>query len=423
MKNPVLFIKEKYYLIIPLISLSIWCLLVLIHEDFFLSIINTLRYDFLPLYNAGKEVYLNPSLLYDVTGYYYLPIFAVVYGALFSWIPINMVWYVHYTFVFILAILSLLEFNKILKLLKLEQKYLRVILNTFFMFGWPIYLIFYLNQAKFIVVLSILFIIRREIQYRNLEKEKTLSYFIINYSLLAFSLSITPYLIFLGLVFVLNDIDVKKVFNKSNLSRILVFLFVLIIQNFLFLFFPHLIIEFFEKGLDHGLTTVQVMIFWNVDGLNSEVLSSIKIISFISMGLLTLYFWLLKNNLSIEKKLGYFTLALLYLDAWKGYVLLLISLPCIYILLVPVLKQLNTWKIYKNIPLLIFFLSVFMILIQMTYNETFFQYFPFLQDYPFILLVYFRWFVPILLMSLSFLYINLKKEGLNTDSFEKSLIS
>ena len=409
MSSIISFIKEKYYIIIPILSLSFWCLSVLIHENFFISILDTLRYDFLPLYNAGKQVYSNPASLYDVQGYFYSPIFALVYGLLFSWQPTYIVWYVHYVFAFLLALLSLFEFNRILNFLKLEKGFVRVIINTLFMFGWPIYFIFFLNQAKFIVILSLLFIIRREIEFRSLKKEKNLKFFLINYLILAFTLSIAPYLIFLVLIFLVNDIDVKQTFKKSNLYRILLFLIILILQNSLFLFFPNLIFDFIEKGLDFQRDFIQLMIFWNVSGLNLEVLSLIKIISVISMALLSLYIWIFKNDLKIEVKVGYFTFALLYLNAWKGYDMLLIALPYVYILLIPELKRIDNWKIRKNIPFLIFFLSIFAILIQMTYNETFFKYFPFLQNYPYIMLVNFRWFLPILIMSLTFLYLKLRK--------------
>jgi hypothetical protein len=408
------YLNQNYQLIIPILSLTGWCFYSMLHENFFLNVFNALGFDFGPLYYAGQQVFVDPSHLYDTYGYFYLPIFSIIYGLLFSWQPPFLAWYIHYIFVYFLAFLSLLQLNKILLHLEVKNKSKRALINSLFMFGWPLYIIFYLNQAKFIVILSFLFVVRRELEYKRLNKEKNYLFFVINYSLLIFSLSIAPYLFFLVLIYVLHDINYKEILKKENLRKILMFVSIFLVQNFLFLVYPNLIFDFVEKGFNFQSGSIDVMIFWDIPiNLGATPMTILRICCMISMLLLTLYFWIFKNNLTLESKFGYFAIALLYLNVWKGYDMLIFGFPYIYLLLIPSLKKVDDLRIYKSRSLFLFYIAAFIILIQMTYNETFFKYFPFLHTFPLNYIVYFRWLIPILLMTFCVLILRLKKFNRN----------
>lgn len=409
-KSVIDFAKMKYQILIPVFSIIFWSFYVLVHENFFLDILETLRYDFLPLYDAGKQVFVNPSSLYETDGYFYLPSFAIVYGILFSWQPTYLVWYVHYAFIFILAILCLLEFDKILINLKVEEKSYRFLLNTLFMFGWTIYNVFYLNQAKFIVVLSFLFVLRRELVFKIENREKTFKFYLLNYSLLIFSLSIMPFLIFLVIIYVFHDIQVKDLFRKYNLKKYLIFIILFLIQNIFFIIFPNLILSFIDKGIKHSKDFTNLLLIHKLP-LDFALNNIVKLMSTVILGILTLFFIMFKNDLSLEVKFGYFSFFYLFLNVWKGYSLLILNIPLILILLIPYVKNIEVKRIYKDKFLLFAILAILIIQLEPTYNETIFNIFPFTSEYPFIIFIYLRWAIPILILTFSFTFLKIKKKN------------
>ena len=76
--HKILFIKYKFYLIIPIICLFFWALLALVKDNF---IINPIDYS--AYYYAGKNIFLSPDQVYLIphpSYYYYLPSFASIFS-------------------------------------------------------------------------------------------------------------------------------------------------------------------------------------------------------------------------------------------------------------------------------------------------------------------------------------------------------
>ncbi|MHA1282281.1 MAG: hypothetical protein ACTSQP_07200 [Promethearchaeota archaeon] len=351
------FIKEKYHFLLPILTLSLWLLYALIHENFFISILDTLKYDFLPLYNAGKVVFLNPSSLYETKGYYYLPSFAYVYGILFSWQPTYIVWYVHLAFSFSLGILSVFEYDKILVYLNLKEKSHRAFLSTIFFIGSYFYTIFNLNQAKSIVIITFLFILRREIEFRVQDKNKNIKFYVINFSLLIFSLGIMPYLIFFAIIYILNDIEIKDIFKISNLKRYLLFILIFLLQNFIFLIYPNLIFDFLLKGMQYQNINNSLLMLKELP-LTDLTLTIIKYVCLILLAIFTLLLYILKNGLYLEEKFGYLSIIYLFVNPVKGHCTLMILVPLILITLIPYIKDINIREIYKNFNLFLTIIAI-----------------------------------------------------------------
>ncbi|MHA1283263.1 MAG: hypothetical protein ACTSQP_12220 [Promethearchaeota archaeon] len=363
------YIKEKYHILLPILILSLWLLYALIHENFFISILDTLRYDFLPFYNAGKVVFSNPSSLYETKGYYYLPSFAYVYGILFSWQPTYIVWYVHLVFSFFLGILSIFEYDKILVYSNLEKKTHRAFLNTLSFMGARIYTVFYMNQAKLIVVFIFLFILRRELEFRLKNNKKEIKFYVINFSLLIFALSIMPYLIFFAIIYILNDIKINELFKISSIKIYLLFVLIFILQNFIFLIYPNLIFDFLLKGMQYqsNINSLLILKEWPLTDLT---LTIIKYVCLILLTIFTLLLYILKNELYLEEKFGYLSIIYLFVNPYKGHCTLILLIPLILITLIPYIKEINIKEIYKNFNLFLTIIAIIYLELSIYYNRT-----------------------------------------------------
>ncbi|MHA1253380.1 MAG: hypothetical protein ACTSRP_25610 [Candidatus Helarchaeota archaeon] len=403
------YIKNKYHILLPILSLSFWLLYALIHENFFISILDTLKYDFLPLYNAGKVIFSDPSSLYKTEGYYYLPSFAYVYGILFSWQPTYIVWYVHLAFSFFLGILSIFEYDRILVYLNLEKKTHRAFLNTLSFTGALIYGIFYMNQAKLIVVLTFLFILRRELEFRLKNKNKNIKFYIINFSLLIFALSIMPYLIFFAIIYILNDIDINELFKISSIKIYFLFVIIFIIQNFIFLIYPNLIFDFLFKGMQFQ-TSRNFLLILKEWPLTESTMIIIKYICLILLTIFTFLLYIFKNNLFLEEKFGYLSIIYLFVNPWKGYSSLILLIPLILITLIPYIKKINIKEIYKDLNLFLVIIAILYLELSVTYNQTFFKYLPFTKNPPYIYLLYLRWTIGVLFFGIFYCLLKLKRK-------------
>ena len=104
-------IISNYNLIVLFLCIGFWALLYLVFVLFKLN-----QYDFIVFYNSGKQIFIDPSKLYeDVHGYYYMPIFALLMSPI-SLFDIFIAHYVFYVINYVSLVLIVREFNKILSL-------------------------------------------------------------------------------------------------------------------------------------------------------------------------------------------------------------------------------------------------------------------------------------------------------------------
>jgi len=227
-------IKKKLYLITPMCCTFLWIFYYLLHENFIF-----IQEDFLVLYNAGKQLFIDPTVLYDPKfRFYYLPIFALFFGITFSLFPFFIAQYIFYFTTIILGLLFIREYDEIIKLIGIEIKIHRFIFLMIISNGWFIYVQILFGQFKYIVGVILFFIIRRELQYRREEKEKDLKFYLVNYNLFAFMIAIFIPFIFLFFIYIFQEIHIADVFKKENIRKYSMILLIFAIQNFLFFIYP-----------------------------------------------------------------------------------------------------------------------------------------------------------------------------------------
>ncbi len=324
-------IIDHLYLIIPILCMWSWAFLFLYLRNFVLE-----DNDFTILYNSGKTLLQNPNDLYkEGSGYYYLPIFAPFFSIFVLLFPLSIAQYVFFTFLLILTILILYEFDRILILKKVEKKtrflFLIVISN-----GFLIYRQFFYSQFKFIILIILLVIIRREIQYRVQEKEKDIKFYIINFNLILFAVAIFPYFIFILFIYLFNEIKIKEINKRINLQKIGLIILFFCLQNILFFIFPSNIFTFirFFQTYDSLETHQYAAEFF---GFKIQNLFLTNLILNIIIFIMTLIL-ILNNNLDIEQKFAIFSLITIYLSL-LALRILLILFPLTILIFIPFLKQ------------------------------------------------------------------------------------
>ncbi|MFX1277591.1 MAG: hypothetical protein ACFFAT_21440, partial [Promethearchaeota archaeon] len=305
--------------------------------------------DFQFYYDAGEQILFDPRNLYDVFGYQYMPSFAMFFAITFSLIPYLIAGYLFYTLNYIIGLFTIIELNKILKLMNLKEKkhrfiFLWIISNGYFVFNQ-----FKWNQAKYIVLIILLFVIRQELQFRMDEKEKNLKFYLVNYSLLVFAIAIAPYFIFLLLIYLFEDIQIKSIFNQFNKKKFLIVICSFLLQNFLFIIFPSVLFDFLE-GINHPIRDpkkINMLYLENLVNFSSSRMKSIILFSNITLLLITC-FLILKKRLKLEYKFSFFLLAFLFIGVYSyQFHLALILFTFIILLFVPCLK-----KDYKGLDFL-----------------------------------------------------------------------
>ena len=84
-------------------------------------------YDFKVFYYAGLQVLNIPANLFDIEGYLYLPKFAMWFAISFTLLPLDLAASIFFIISYVLAILIIREYNKILMLKGIEKKINRFI--------------------------------------------------------------------------------------------------------------------------------------------------------------------------------------------------------------------------------------------------------------------------------------------------------
>ena len=323
LKKPICFIKSRLYLLIPLFCIFFWALLSLIKDNFKLEE----AADFNSFYLAGKYIFQKPEAIYTdliAPRYFYLPNIATVFSLLALFDYVQACW-IFFFILLIVAWLSIIEFNKILKLKGIDNKFNRFLILFTISNGLIIMANFDVLQTKFIALFLILLFLRREIELGSLEKnnKEYIRFLFIQLSILVFSISLIPYLFLIIPIYLFYKVDIKDIFKKSQIEKYLIFIGTFFIQNFMFLIFPSLI-NGFIGGLNRSFSirlniTPEYIIAQRAilklppNSMNAFISSfnipiSMTLLSIISLLItgIACIILIIRKNLSIEEKFAYF---------------------------------------------------------------------------------------------------------------------
>jgi len=392
-------IIEKIYIIIPTICLGFWAIFSLYHTEF-----SYIYGDFIVFYRAGKQVLINPSKLYDDDRFLYMPSFAVLFAISLSLIPFPLAVMIFLFLNYIMGIISLIEYDRILSLMNLKKKSHRFIFLMMISNGFFIYYQFVFNQSKYILFVIFLVIIRRELQFNNQNKLKDLKYYIINYSLFVFAIGMAPYFLFLLLIYIFHNIPREEIFKIDRVKSYIIVLLLFTAQNFLFIIYPSLILEFLD-GINHPQNRNQKLKLLYLRewlDVSANVIFYLSIISNIILLIVTITL-ISKEKMQIEKKFGFFSIFYILIGVYAYSLLVsLILFSFVLLLYVPYVNQNLKGNDFINNKrcLIIGFLSISAIFLSPN-NGLIFEFMPLLREFPFFILINLRYILLLLIMIIS----------------------
>jgi len=337
--------KANIYLIIPIVSIGFWGLHWLILIEFFAE---TSFYDFGIYYYSGRQIWVNARRFYIETwfkydiGIAYLPFFSFLWAISLSLIPYTISYFIWYVMLVIIVILFILEFNKILILLGLEEKSHRFLYLIIISNGWPVFHQFALCQSKFLVGLIIFYILRMELQYKKEEREKSLKYYYWIYFLFVFIVGMVPYLLFLLLIYLFHDIQKDELLEKKNLKKYGIIAIWFLSQNFLFLLHPILIIDFLKVWMgfqerQYELRNFYLIFINDVFSIPNIIELTVSLILLIIM-YIVIIFLIITKKINLINKFSLFAISIIFLN-YLAYRIFVFLLPLALLLFIPFIKQ------------------------------------------------------------------------------------
>ena len=397
---------DNLYLIIPAICVGLWALHFLILQFQIYNKFYIRLYDFKIVYNCGLHIWTNPTKIYHI-GFYYLPSYAVVLATTVCLFPYFIASYIFYSATFILALLSIREYNKILILMEVKKKIHRFIFLMIISNGFTVYRIFAFGQFKYMILVIFLFVIRRELQNRKNQIEKDFKYNFINYSLLAFAIGIFPFFILLFLIYLFQDISFHELLKTENIKKYCLIISIFALENFLFFIYPSLFFDFVglfqrfnEREWSHRQLPNYYLAWINLD--DYSLFFTLSTIFIVIITLVLIY----NKNLRIEEKFGYFSLAVIFISMYARR-LFLVLFPLAYLLFIPFLyqeeKDINFFK--KNKFFLIGLVSGFAIYFMDPHNQIIEFFFPYLEGAKWI---EFRWIIFVCIFGIDILILHMK---------------
>jgi len=399
-------IIDNLYLIIPAICIAIWAFYSLYKQEF-----QPFLWDYYVVYSAGRKILTNPSKLYDVRTYLYMPSFAVFIAFTLSIFPSSIAYNILFIYNYIWGVLALREFNKILIMMNLKEKLHRFMFLLIISNGYFVYNQFWFNQTKYLLMLILLFIIRRELQFNKNEIDKDLKYYLINYNLFVLAIGIAPQFIFYLIIYMFQDIPRNELFNRENIKKYGLLAIMSVVQNFLFIIYPSLI-EKFLKGYGYvsrrkqKLKVIYLRDWINTDFRTAQLISNLSLIILFILALILIF----NNKLRIQEKFGYFSIAYILIGfQFYQFVVALVLFTLTILLFVPYLDQeaKGLEFIKHNKILLIGLLSIAGIFF-IAHEFIIYEIIPIPQEYPFVFFDNLRWIIllAIMLTSLFSLHIN-----------------
>jgi len=382
-KTKVEYIKANLYIIIPIYCVFCWAMYYVVIGDFFKYV----AYDFTNYYYCGKQVLKDPMNLYNPNiineglsyGYKYLPSFAIFIGIPISFIPIEWGYRIFYIVNILFGVVFTILFNQVLRLMNLKNKIHRFLFLIVISNGWLVLQLYDNNQLKYLIGLIILFVIKRELQFKANDLKKDLKYYTIHYNLLIFIVGMAPYFIFLLLIYLFHDIPKKVLIKTINIKKYCIIIASFIAQNFLFVLYPRLIFEFYAmylrelKRVDSKLKHFYVeYLIDNFIFLSNTQKSFISITMNIILYIIVLIL-VFNKRMELTEKFGIYSVSTLVLN-YIAYRISLILFPLICLLFIPYLNQDKKGLdfIKKNKTIFIALISI--LLLYLTPNKNALQY-------------------------------------------------
>jgi len=398
---------ENLYLIIPAICIAIWALYALYKHPPY--------WDYYVVYSAGEKFLTNPTEIYDVPTYIYMPSCAVLIGLTVSIFPYSIGYYVLLIYNYIWGVLGLREFNKILIFMNLKEKLHRFMFLIVISNGYFVFTQFWFNQTKYLLMLILLFIIRRELQFNKNKIIKDLKYYLINYNLFILAIGVAPHFIFYLIIYIFQNIPRNELFHKENIKKYCLVFLIGVAQNFLFILYPSLLLDFIEgygyvNKKRQKIKVLYLREWFNVSFSTSRFIGNLTMIIFSIIVL----FLILSNKLRIQEKFGYFSIAYVLIGFhFIQSVVGLVLFTLVILLFIPYLNQdvKGLEFIKANRILLIGLLSIAgMFFIPGAFIIT--EIIPEPEEYPLVMFYNLRWIflLAIMLTSLFSLHLNRQKE-------------
>lgn len=422
------YLKEKYYIIIPILCLLLWALISHIKDNF--AIVAS---DYPSFYDSGRFIFTHPENVYSNLinpRYRYLPSFATLFSFM-TLLPYEVSAVIWFFVLLFFGGLSLLIFNKIMILKGIDNKFLRFIFLLIISNGLKVMQTFDYLQTKIIALFLLLLFLMREIKYRQLESNELNSskFIFIQLSLLIFVVGMMPFFIFLVAIYLLYDVNYREIFSKAQIRKYLILIVVFLYQNFMFFVSPVLISGFFEGTSNAFRTSYPVytpaeivtnQIIYPIDTLSCLIyafgvtfVNSLLIISiFAALIIILTIILLLKKSMSLESKFGYFTLISLFFNVYPRPNSMFVFMPLIALAFVRKIeiKGKILEFIKKNFVFLIGLICL-SILYFMPPIHLIYEVFQFLIDirYSFSLLLM-RWTILYAMLAISLIYIDKKEK-------------
>ncbi len=400
-------IKENLYLIIPPIFIGLWAIYALVSWDF-----DPQMNDFSIFYESGRQIFINPANLYEVRGFRYMPSFALFFAVTVSLIPYEIAYYVFFIINYVLGIFSIREFNKILVFMDSKEKVHRFIFLLIISNGYFVYYQFYFNQSKYLTFVILLFILRRELQYRIEERPKEFDFYVLNYGLIVFAIGMAPYFVFFLLIYVFQDISLKNVFNRENKRKYLILILWFFIQNFLFIIYPFQIFSFIDgfNRPSRRPNYFKLIYLREWLELSPSEIRNYAIVFSIALFVISLIL-MFNDKLMIEEKFGYFAIAYIFIGIFSySFLLGLILYSLVLLLYVPHLNEnVHGIEFFKSNKIVIIGISSIVVIFFSWSTFFIYDYIPGLKEYPLIIFYYLRWIFLLSIMMYSLLLLKFNK--------------
>jgi len=421
LNNIILELKKNIYLIIPIICIPIWASLVLISTQINPDYAGFLYWDYSIWYGAGRQIFRDPTKLYDYNygydiGYTWTPCWASLFAISLSLIPYIIGYFLLYILNVISGMLMIREYNRILILANIRKKSHRFIFLIIISNGFIIFNVFIQNQNKLMIGFFIFYILRRELECRISKIEKNLKYYLINYGLFVFVLGMAPYFIFLLLIYLFEEIRLKKLVKKGSIKIYSIVIVMFLLQNILFFIYPILIVKFLEGFYKN----TNFFIFYLYEWLrfSDEQTTQINIIFSIFLFTLTMLL-IINKKLRLEQKFAYFSIFAIFFSLFANRILTFL-LPLTLLLFLPFLKQELKGKefIKQNKILLIGLLSVLGLYLNINPETIYFivlTILPFFNKIVLMFLINIRWILLLIIMACSIIMLNLQSFCLKRD--------
>lgn len=407
------YLKEKWYLIIPIICIFFWALLSIIKDNFY--IYNAADFDW--FYYASKNIFSDPVHVFSPSSpedYNYAPSIVTIFGVIVAIFSFKASAWILFICLFIAAVFSIVEFNKILILYKVDNKIHRFLYLIVLSNGLRFIQLFDVLQTKIIVAFLLLLFLRREIQIRHsADKPNDFKFRFTQMMILIFAIGLVPhYALFLIIIYLFHGITLKEIFKKEQIKKYLLMIVVFLIQNFMyivvFILSPKELLYIFGYMSQGSRTFPQNITYSDLELINfklpPDALSTFFHIVNLYIDLTFLHFNILlvisilsllitsivlsaKKNLNIEQKFGYIALFSLFLNVYYHVRDLNLLLPLVALLFIINLKnEKKVLNFIRNNVIWIFGLALISILYFVPPLYFLVKYFPFISSVPFIIL-------------------------------------